>query len=134
MIYNTMIYIHWGPCNIWTFFVLVLSRRLLTAQIDQYYEVSREAFVEIVLYNCERYVTHLGTIMEYCLFCSVPGRPRCFALALGSDFCWVCGEDTAGLHTAEDTTEATTFWVYSGKCEMCILKNITDVVLIFIIM
>ena len=112
-----MLHILWGPCHIWTFFILVLSQRLLTAQIDQYYEVSREAFLDLVVYNCERHVTHSGTIMECSLFCSVPGRPRCFALALGSDFCWVCGEDTDGPCLAEATSEATEFWVNFGKCE-----------------
>ena len=112
-----MLHIRWGPRSIWTFLVLVVSQRLLTAQIDQYYEVSQEAFLDIVVYNCERHVSHSGTIMECSLFCSVPGRPRCSALALGSDFCWVCGEDTGGPYSADDATDATEFWVHSGRWE-----------------
>ena len=121
-LYWTMVHICWGPRSIWTFFVLVLSQRLLTAQIDQYYEVSQETFLDIVVYNCERFVSHSGTIMECAMFCSAPGRPRCFALALNLDFCWVCGEDISRPYTVGDATEATEFWLHSGRYEKYIYK------------
>ena len=111
----TMSHIVCGPRGIWTFFLFVLSQRLLMAQIDQYYEVSRDAFFDIVTYTCElRRVTHSDTIMECAQFCSMPRRPRCFAMALDNGFCWVCGEDVPGQQVTAGNIKASTYWVHAG--------------------
>ena len=110
-----MPHILWGPRGIWTLFLFVLSQRLLVAHINQYYEVSQDAFFDIVTYKCELCcVTHSDTIIECAQFCSVPGRPHCLAMALGIGHCWVCGEDVLGQVAATNITAASTYWVHSG--------------------
>ena len=109
-----MSHIMWGPRGIWTFFLFLLSQRLLVAQIDQYYEVSQDAFFDMVTYKCGRRVTHSDTIMECVQFCSMPGRPRCFAMALDSGCCWVCGEDVPGQQVTASNIKASTYWVHAG--------------------
>ena len=115
----TMVYILWGRRGIWTFFGLILSHRLITAQIDQYYMVSRGAFFNRVIFNCERHVTHSDMVIACAPFCYVPTRPRCYAFALGLGSCWVCGE---GIPTHGDMTTATAFWVDSGKYQIIVIN------------
>ena len=96
--------------------LLILSQRLLAAQIDQYYEVSKDAFLDIVTYKCENHVTLSDTVMRCAPFCPMPGRRRCFAFATGQGNCWVCGEDTPGHLTAGHVSHVDKFWVHSGEC------------------
>ena len=108
--------VHWGAP--WTWFcvaVLMLCQGLLKAQIEQYHQVSQDAFVDIVTYMCESYRTSADTVTQCALFCPIPGGRYCFAFALGSASCWICGEDMVGDTAASDILNGNTFWVNSGK-------------------
>ena len=85
------------------------------AQIEQYHHVSQDVFVDIVTYRCERYGTSADTVMGCALFCPIPGGRYCFAFALGSGSCWICGEDMMGDTAAIDILDSSSFWVNSGR-------------------
>ena len=103
---------------LWTCLVLLLSPRPLMAQVDNYNydEVSRATFVDTVTYSCERCAVHSGTTIECSVFCSIPGRPRCFGLAVEHEnYCWVCGEGSTRSSTADEIPQDASFWVQHGE-------------------
>ena len=88
----------------WFFLVLILSQRLLVAQIDQYFEVSKDAFMERVTFKCENHTIYSDTVMECSQFCSMPDRRRCSAFALGRSICSVYPQGGAWQHRLKATS------------------------------
>ena len=121
----TMLHSAWGYRGTWTLFVLVLSPRLLAAQMDQYYAVSKDTFLDIVANKCEHRVFRSNRTTQCILSCARLAFPRCFASALGPGYCWVCGDAMAELYPNK-TLDAAAFWMHSGgyenmkiKCVLC---------------
>ena len=111
-----MLSIFWGTRSCWFFLVMILlSQRLLLGQVDQYYEVSKEAFRDMVRCKCQKHVTYSDGVMECSQFCSLPNGRRCSAFALGHSSCWVCSEDIIGNKAVNRINAATEFWVHSGE-------------------
>ena len=102
---------------LWTLLAPVVSQQLARAQFDQYHAVSTQAFIDMVAHNGERHMSHSNTTSECALFCSVLGRPRCFAFALGPGICWVCGPGNGESDPVGAMTEGMVLAAYSGNCD-----------------
>ena len=86
--------------------MLLLALRPVGAQVDAYNQVSRSTFLDTVIYNCECYAVHSGTLIECAVFCSIPmipERPRCFGLAVEHEnYCCICGKNSTGSFEADE--------------------------------
>ena len=107
---------HWGAlCALLCVVVLAFCQGPLVAQIDLYHEVSQDAFVDIVTFKCEHYEIPSDTMMSCAPFCPMLSGRHCFAFALDSAGCWICGEDMVGHVEPGDILDSSTFWVNSGR-------------------
>ena len=82
--------------------------------------MAKDAFLDAVPYKCESHPSRLNRTTECAFLCSVMGRSRCVASALGLGDCWVCREYFGEIYPSEAIDALIGF--YSGGCENDLLS------------